>query len=410
MKIIDKMDSKSKNNLKVGLILLVAFFALWYIESLGNFLINAYSVIRPILIGFIIAFVINLPMNFFQEKVFGKIFDPNKYRKLILALSLILSWLVFFGAVTLILGVVIPQTINAIQTAINNIPTFADKLIKVTEQIPSLNKIIIDLRDDLENFDLNILSNNLTSYLSGEVPNLLNRAQSIISSVSSTLVVILIGFICSLYVSVNKKNLKLGANRFLYSNFSEKTADNINYFCKLAYESFSTFLNTKLISCLLLGILNFVGMTILRLPYAGMIAILVGAMDIIPYFGPMVAAIFGMLMIFIQSPLQAVEFIIFWAILQQLQEKIFYPLVVGKFAGLPAIWTFVSVILGGRLFGIVGMILFIPLATIVYTLNEDRTIIKLKEKGMDNREISEKSDRSFKEMRKEILEDKLNIK
>lgn len=112
-----------------------------------------------------------------------------------------------------------------------------------------------------------------------------------------------------------------------------------------------------------------------------------------------------MLMIFIQSPFQSLVFIIFLVVLQQVQENIFYPLVIGKHSGLPAIWIFVSVFLGGRLFGIMGMILFMPLATVFYTLKEDRTIKKLKEKEIDEKSLGEKADKSFEQMRKERLEE-----
>lgn len=408
MKITNKLDQVSKNNLKVGLILLLAFFTLRYIKPVSNFLINTYAVIRPMLLGFAIAFVINLPMNFFQEKVFGKIFDPLKHKKLVLALSLLFSWLIFFGVVTLILVVIIPETINASQTAIKNIPAFADALTEYTKNMPALNKAIVDLRQQLANFDLNNISDTITSYLNGEGSNVLNRAQSILSSVSSGLVAIAMGFIFSIYVSINKKNLKLNANRFMYANFSENTADTVNYVSKLAYDSFAKFLDTRLLSCFVLGVLNYIGMKILGLPYAGMISVLVGAMDIIPYFGPIIAAAFGMLMIFIQSPFQSIVFIIFLVILQQVQENIFYPLVIGKSSGLPAIWIFVSVFLGGRLFGIMGMILFMPLFTVFYTIKEDRTIKKLKERNMDRITVAEKANKSFEQMREERLENRLS--
>ena len=269
--------------------------------------------------------------------------------------------------------------------------------------MPSLNKLVVDFQKNSSDFDLTSLSNNVADYINGDSSNLLNRAQNIISSVSSGLVAVAMGFIFSIYVSINKRSLKLNANRILYANFKENTADQINYVFKLTYEAFSKFLNSRLISCLVLGILNYIGMKILKLPYAGMISVLVGALDIIPYFGPIIAAAVGVILIFIESPFQSLVFIIFLVILQQLQENVFYPIFIGKNSGLPPIWIFVSVFLGGRLFGILGMILFMPLATVIYTLNQDRTAKKLKEKQMDRITIAEKSSKSFDEMREEKL-------
>ena len=135
-----------------------------------------------------------------------------------------------------------------------------------------------------------------------------------------------------------------------------------------------------------------------------MISVLVGSLDIVPYFGPIIAGAFGMILIFIQSPIQSIIFIVFLVVLQQVQENIIYPLFVGKNSGLPAIWIFLSVFLGGRLFGILGMILFMPLATVVYTLVEDKTHIKLKEKSMDRITVAEKSNQSVEELRKKEIE------
>lgn len=403
MKEKNKLDEKSKNNYKVGLYLILTFFALWYIEPLSNFLLSTYGVVRPMIIGFAIAFVIDLPMSFFQEKVFGKFIDPLKHRNLVLALSLFISWIIFFAIITLILVVVIPELINAIQSTIQNLPAFMDAVIKYTQKMPSINQAAIDFKENFANLDLSTISQKITDYASGDSTNLLSRAQNIISSVSSGLAAIGLGFIFSIYVSINKKSLKLNSNRLLYANFNEETADQINYIFKLSYDAFAKFLNSKILSCITLGILNFIGMKILRLPYAGMISVLVGTLDIIPYFGAIIAAAIGVILIFIHSPFKALVFIIFLVILQQLQEKIIYPLFIGKNSGLPAIWIFVSVILGGRLFGIPGMILFMPIAAVLYTLSQDNVNKKLKEKKMDRITVAEKAKKSYDEMREEKL-------
>lgn len=401
MNINKNLDERSKRNLKVGLILLLTFFTLWYIEPVASFLLGTYGVIRPMILGFAIAFVIDLPMTFFQEKVFGRFIDPLKHRKLVLGLSLFFSWVLFFGIVTILLVVIIPEIINAVSSAIENLPQFIDSLLRYTKNIPSVHKAVLDFQERIAELDANYVTRTITDYLSGDSTNLINRAQSIISSVSSSLVAIAMGFVFSIYVSINKKSLKLNSNRIIYANFSEKTADQINYVFKLTYDAFAKFLNSRIISCFVLGILTYIGMKILKLPYAGMISVLVGALDIIPYFGPIIASAIGVVLIFIQSPFKSLVFIIFLVILQQVQENIFYPIFIGKNSGLPAIWIFVSVFLGGRLFGIAGMILFMPLATVLYTLVEDRTLRKLKEKELDRITVAEKASKTFEELRNE---------
>ena len=139
---------------------------------------------------------------------------------------------------------------------------------------------------------------------------------------------------------------------------------------------------------------------------AGMISILVGAFDIIPYFGPIIATGVGMILIFIQSPTQAMVFLVFVLSIQQLQEKIIYPLVIGKHQGLPAIWIFISAFIGAGLFGIVGMITSMPIATVIYNLIQDSTKRKLRQKNIDLNKIQELNEKSYETMR----EDKMNFK
>lgn len=401
MKDDNKLDQKSKNNYKVGLYLILTFFAIWYLRPIVNILLNTYGVIRPMIVGFAIAFVIDLPMTFFQEKVFGKFIDPIKHRKVVLGLSLFLSWLIFFALIALILVVIIPELVNSIQSAITNLPVFVDSISEYTKKFPLMNDAVKDFQETFSAFDINSLSKRATDYISGNSSNLLNRAQNIISNVSSSLVALAMGFIFSIYVSINKRSLKLNTIRMIYANFDEPTANQINYILKLTYDSFSKFLNSRLIACLSLGIFNYIGMKILRLPYAGTISVLVGALDIIPYFGPIIASVIGVILIFIESPFKSLVFIIFLVILQQIQENIFYPIFIGKNSGLPAIWIFVSVFLGGRLFGIPGMILFMPLATVLYTLHQDRVDKKLQEKQLDRITVAEKSKLTLEEMREE---------
>lgn len=397
----NKLDPKSRNNYKVGLYLILTFFAIWYLKPIGNVLLSTYAVIRPMILGFAIAFVIDLPMTFFQEKVFARFLDPIKHRKLILGLSLFLSWLIFFALIALILVVVIPELINAIQSAIVNLPVFVDSLLEYTKKFPQLNDAVVDFKDTFSGFDINSLSRRATDYISGNSSSLLNSAQNIITNVSSSLVALAMGFIFSIYVSINKRSLKINTIKTIYANFKEDTADQINYVLKLTYDAFSKFLNSRLISCIILGVFNYIGMKILNLPYAGTISVLVGALDIIPYFGPIIASVIGVILIFIESPFKSLVFIIFLVILQQIQENIFYPIFIGKNSGLPAIWIFVSVFLGGRLFGIAGMILFMPLATVLYTLSQDRLEKKLKQKHLDRITIAEKSHKNFEELREE---------
>ncbi|WP_297790722.1 AI-2E family transporter [uncultured Anaerococcus sp.] len=400
------LDEKSKNMLKVTLISILVFFAFWYKDRLGEGLVNAYAVLRPILYGLVIAFIINLPMNFFEEKVFARFIDKDKHKNLVQILALILSWIIFFGLVTIIITVFVPELVNAISSLVENIPVFMDKLIEYLNSQRLFKELRTEIINKLNTLDMENITRELTRMLDGKNWGLLTKTSSLLNSFSSWLISMIMGFFFSIYVSMNKKDLQAGSNKLLLANFEEKTVNQVNYVAKLTYDSFSRFFETKLLSCLSLGLICLIGMKILGLPMAGMISILVGAFDIIPYFGPIIATGVGMILIFIQSPTQAMVFLVFVLSIQQLQEKIIYPLVIGKHQGLPAIWIFISAFIGAGLFGIVGMITSMPIATVIYNLIQDSTKRKLRQKNIDLNKIQELNEKSYETMR----EDKMNFK
>ena len=317
-----------------------------------------------------------------------------------------MSWIIFFALVTLVLTVLIPELTRAIGVLSTNIPVFMDSLIKFLDESKYFAKLSDLIVTKLETINIERVSTRLTELIQDffrSDSDFLNKTGSIINSVSQGIISLSIGFVFSLYVSMNKSKLKRGAARLVFANFSEKTANHLVYVSKLCYDSFARFLETRLLSCVALGIGCFIGMTILRMPSAGMISILMGAFDMIPYIGAFLATSIGIIIIFTFSPGKALVFLIFILILQNVQQQIFYPLVIGKHQGLPPIWIFVSVIIGGGLMGLFGMIAFIPLATVLYTLLEDSTRKKLREKQITDGELDKLTSKDFWEMREEKL-------
>lgn len=401
-------EGKTKQYFFIGILLIGIFFGFFYLDRIGEILGTTYKVFRPIVYGLVIAFIINLPMNFFHDEVFTHLLKDDKHEKLRRSLSLILSWIIFFAMVTIVLTVLIPELSRAIGVISENIPAFMNSLIDLLNGSKVLTKVSEFIVTRLEEINIERISDSFTKILQDFFrpdSDFLNKTGSIINSVSQGILSLSIGFVFSLYVSMNKTKLKKGAARLIFANLSEKTARQIVYVAKLSYDSFARFLETRILSCLALGVACFVGMWILRLPSAGMISILMGAFDMIPYIGAFLATSIGIILIFTYSPGKALVFLIFILILQNVQQQLFYPLVIGKHQGLPPIWIFVSVIIGGGLFGIFGMIAFIPLATVVYTLIEDNTKNKLKEKEISDEEIEKLTNKSFLELREEREEE-----
>ena len=399
-------EEKTKSYFILGILLIGIFFGFFYLDKIGEILSSIYKVFRPIVYGLVIAFIINLPMNFFYDKIFKKLIKDDHKEKLRRSLALILSWIIFFASVTLVLTVLIPELSKAIGVLSTNIPAFMDSLIdflKDTKYFSKLGDIIVT---KLETINIERASNRLTQLIQDFLrsdSDFLNKTGSIINSVSQGIISLSIGFVFSIYVSMNKEKLKRGAARLIFANLSEKNAKQVVYVAKLSYDSFARFLETRILSCLALGIGCFIGMTILRMPSAGMISILIGAFDMIPYIGAFLATTIGIIIIFTFSPGKALVFLIFVLILQNVQQQIFYPLVIGKHQGLPPIWIFVSVIIGGGLMGLFGMVAFIPLATVIYTLLEDNTRKKLKHKDITEVELDKLTGKDFWELREEKM-------
>lgn len=388
-----KLDEKNSQLLKVILISILVFFAFWYIKNVKNGLTVFIAVIQPFLIGFMLAFIINLPMNFFERKVYSKIFKTEKTKKLVPVFSLISSWILFILGIVIFLNVLIPRISKAVTALIERFPLFLDDLIDLLNK----NKFTKDFADDAQKYINSVDWNNVLvqvkDYFVGEAGNIFDKTTSIINSVSSTIITIAAATIFSVFVLINKKDLKILANRIIYSLFKRSTADEINKVASLSYSSFASYINSKALSSLILGILVFVGMLILKIPFAAMAAILVAIADFIPYVGPLIATVIMMILIFIESPFKSLVFLIFLLIAQQVQGSIIYPALAGKTIGLPSIWVIVSIAIGGSLFGIVGMLVSIPIASILYTLMNEKMDKTLAKKEISENEIKELSEK-----------------
>lgn len=388
-----KLDEKNSQLLKVILISILVFFAFWYIENVKNGLTVFIAVIQPFLIGFMLAFIINLPMNFFERKVYSKIFKTEKTKKLVPVFSLISSWILFILGIVIFLNVLIPRISKAVTALIERFPLFLDDLIDLLNK----NKLTKNFADDAQKYINSVDWNNalvqVKDYFVGEAGNIFDKTTSIINSVSSTIITIAAATIFSVFVLINKKDLKILANRIIYSLFKRSTANEINKVASLSYSSFASYINSKALSSLILGILVFVGMLILKIPFAAMAAILVAIADFIPYVGPLIATVIMMILIFIESPFKSLVFLIFLLIAQQVQGSIIYPALAGKTIGLPSIWVIVSIAIGGSLFGIVGMLVSIPIASILYTLMNEKMDKTLAKKEISENEIKELSEK-----------------
>lgn len=275
----------------------------------------------------------------------------------------------------LVLYIVIPQLVETIPGIISSAEAAWPRLIAFLQ---SHNINTQQLEQLFSNFDLGPLLTKVWE----NYAQIIQTSLTAVSSVASVLTITITGFVISIYILSNKKKLLSQVRSVLYAYVGRKYADKISEVAVLTNQTFSSFISGQCVEAVILGVMFFLVMSILGLPYSLVISVFIAFMALIPYVGAFLGCLVGMLLIVIVSPMQALIFLITFLVLQQLEGQLIYPKVVGSSVGLPAIWILVSVFVGGKLFGIVGMLFFIPLTSVVYSLLRLNVSHRLKKRGI----------------------------
>lgn len=320
------------------------------------------AALTPMLIGCVIAYIFNIIMNFFEKHYFPK----AKSQKIISSrrpVCLIMSFAIVFATIALVLKVVIPEFVTAGKLFYEELPDLYEKAkafsTRKLKQYPRL-------QNQLDN--INIDSDDIAQKLTQSAFGLFGSVVSFISSVTSAVINVIIGIIFAIYLLLRKDRLANDIKRFQKAYLSEKTIRRMNRFFATAHETFTNFFIGQFIEAIIIGTLTFIGASILRLPYPAMTGTIIGVTALIPIFGALIGAALSAFIICTVSPAKALVFIVFLIILQQIDNNIFYPKVVGTSVGLPEIWVLAAITVGGSLFGIMGMLLGVPLVATGYKL------------------------------------------
>ncbi|MFR8926826.1 AI-2E family transporter [Peptoniphilus senegalensis] len=344
------------------------------------------GILAPFMLGGVIAFIMKIPLNFLERKVFDKVksekFQKHK-RTISIAISFIFIILVFF----LITAIILPQLIKSFDGLRKSLPSFLQMAIDKTREIPYLNNYSDKLQSEYDNLSWNEIFNRVKSFVtsSEKSSHILNSAISTASSILGGLVSFMLALITSIYILADKERLAYQATRICYSFFNNKVANKIIHVARLLHENFFGFIRGQLTVSTIIGIATFVACFVLRIPNAATIGVIVGVTDLIPIIGPFLGGAMCFIMIVIEDSTKALMFLILIVILQQLESNLVYPKIVGDKVGLPSLWTLVAITVGGSLFGVVGMWAFIPLASTLYELMREYTEYKIKEKNLDLR-------------------------
>ena len=377
---LSKISIKKIRELIVFTALLVV--ALWKFDVVLGVLKTIWDIIFPFVLGGAIAFLTNVPMSFLEKKIFEKVKKKNKIvRKLKRPISLILTIVLVVGVIALVMFGVIPQLTRTMGNLVTSINDFIPQMQSWIGEFFHNNQEIMNLVDQIE-FDPDQAIKWGISLLGNGAGNMMNTTMSAVGSIVSGVATFFIAFSFACYILFQKEKLHIQIRKVFFAFLPRQKADAFLKVCSLTYRTFANFLAGQCLEAVILGSMFVVTLSILRMPYALLIGVLIAFTALIPIFGAFIGCAVGSFLIFMVSPQQAILFVIVFLVLQQIEGNLIYPHVVGESVGLPSIWVLAAVTIGGNLMGIVGMLVFIPLLSVIYTIFREFVYMRLKKQNI----------------------------
>lgn len=370
-------NEQLKKYLYIGLTIFIAlgasillFFILDRMATITAIIKILIEAAKPLIYGAVIAYVL-YPVCVYFEKLAGKVLKKMKNRKvankLTRGISIFLSLIFGIGVITIVLYMVIPQLYESIAGIVDSIPAYIEKIyIFVDNQLADNDELRKTVMDAISKYTGDITA--LLSNWSGQIGNVV---KSIGDGVVSVVVVtknIFIGIIVAIYLLADRHQFKAGLKRFIDLVFKKNTAIAVKDEIKFANHIVLNFISGRILDSTIIGMLCYLLMVILGLPFPLLIAVLVGVTNVIPFFGPFLGAIPSALLILVENPIDCIIFVVMIIILQQIDGNIIGPRVVGESIGLSSFWVLFSILLFSGLFGVTGMIIGVPVFAIIYDI------------------------------------------
>ncbi|MCI9152702.1 AI-2E family transporter [Lachnospiraceae bacterium] len=380
------MDLNKENMRKIKELIvftIVILIALWKYTLVVDFLGFILNIIFPFLLGGAIAFILNVPMSFLESKIFGnKNIEGRPAQKFARPCSLTLTILGVIGIIALVMFVVIPQLGSTFVGLGKTIQDFTPVAMAWIEELFHNNQEIMTLLEDF-NMDWDKILDGFAAFFKNGAGSVLDTTMSAAKSIISSVTTFFIAFVFSCYILLQKEKLRVQVQKIFYAYLPKKIVEKALDICSLTYRTFASFLAGQCVEALILGMMFLVTMWILRLPYALLVGVLIAFTALIPIFGAFIGCIVGAFLILMVNPVKAITFVAMFLVLQQVEGNLIYPKVVGNSVGLPSIWVLAAVSIGGSLMGVVGMLVFIPLVSVVYILFRGDVYKRLEKKGIE---------------------------
>lgn len=375
------MNVTWKNCLRIGISAFALYLCIFYWTPLSAFLIKLVSATTPIWIGLFIAYVLNIIMSAY-EKLFRGLSDKNLLKRASRAICVVASILTLLAIIALIVYLIVPELVHCVSLLISEIPMHIKNLLKSDwiHSVLSENTI-----NELNNLEWSNIINTGFAFLGDGLGNAANAVIKTMTNVVSGTVTAFIGIFFSVYILFQKEKLSNQFRRLSDNYLPIKAKKRVSHVLAELNGSFRQFIVGQCTEALILGTLCTLGMLIFRFPHPLMIGVMIGFTAIIPIVGAYIGGAVGAIIIFTQSPIKALLFIVFIIVLQMLEGNFIYPKVVGETIGLPAIWVLIAVTIGGAMFGVIGMLIGVPLIATIYKLIQQDLHYREQQKVNDNK-------------------------
>lgn len=354
-------------------------------ERVGKLITSIWNLISPFVLGAALAFVFNVPLRAIEKQLDGihKIGVRRTFSILLTILALVL-------VIMFVVELLVPQISTTVDALAEKIPAFIERtsnyIMAWLAENPELQEWVYETTN-LENIDWPTILKNAVSFVSNRVSSWMGGAVNVIGNVTTGIVNAVIGMVFALYCLARKEILGRQGRSILYALLPEHVTDEIIRILRLTNVTFSNFISGQGLEAIILGSLFAVAMAIFKMPYIPLVSVTIAVTAFIPYVGAFIGCIVGAFLILVNDPVQAATFVIMFLVIQQLENNLIYPRVVGTSIGLPGMWVLVAVTIGGELMGIGGMLVMIPLASVLYSLLREFTQRRLAERNIPEEKL-----------------------
>ena len=369
-------------NKYVQLTLGVCFIILFYffILHIGDFITavrGLLDIMAPLIIGLVLAYIMHPIVDLFESKVLKKITNKTTRRNLAITITLA----IIVGIIVSLISIIIPELLNSIKSIIVHLPSYLNDLENIIRNWIADSAIEEQVMANYDNI-LNSITNGLNDIALPAVNAAINNIGAGVMLVARTVLNWLIGFVFAVYILANTKNFGAGAKKFLYSLFDSHAVNDFLVELRHVNKVFVNFMIGKVTDSSIILLITFLFLLICGFPYPLLIAVIIGLTDLIPYFGPYIGTVPSAILICFVDPVKAIIFVLFIIVLQQIDANLITPRIQSNATGLPSFWVLFAITLFGGLFGIPGLLVGVPVFTIIYELVRDLINKRLAKKNM----------------------------